>query len=353
MQYQREHLLNFSIFSSPGSLLSGFLRLLIKNQILYIFLIVSSTFLSPCGSRAEKRVLSQSTNIQATTIENNTKTANTPMKPPPEKKIKKLNLTEYCQQKLKTFPGEKVKNEDLEKVCSQVKVLNSCFSNNGHPIFHFENSSENSNKEKRILVLSLIHGDEAPSGTVARSWIQRLTTIDSRNKWRVLPLVNPDGYDLKTRMNVHGVDLNRNFPTKDWTQKALSYWKTRRKSDPRNFPGPSPASELETQCLVDHIKDFHPDFIISIHTPYGVLDFDGPPRLSFPKFSPLPWISLGNYPGSLGRYMWVDHKVPVLTIELKGNNGLSSLEKFDRLQDISGTVAIQADKVLKKASEKK
>lgn len=51
--------------------------------------------------------------------------------------------------------------------------------------------------------------------------------------------------------------------------------------------------------------------------------------------------------------MWRDRKVPVLTIELKGNDGLKRLEDFDRLQDISGTVAIQADQLLGDKSKKR
>jgi hypothetical protein len=99
-----------------------------------------------------------------------------------------------------------------------------------------------------------------------------------------------------------------------------------------------------------HIAVFKPDFVISIHTPLGVLDFDGP-HVKSPGFKPLPWVGLGNYPGSLGRYLWMDRKVPVLTIELKGNKGIQKLEDFDRLQDISGTIAIQAAKLLQKAKQ--
>ncbi len=98
---------------------------------------------------------------------------------------------------------------------------------------------------------------------------------------------------------------------------------------------------METKCLLRHLEEFKPDFIISIHTPIGVLDFDGP-QGKVPKGTPLPWSPLGNYPGSLGRYMWKDRNIPVLTIELKGNSGLSKLEQLDQLQDISGTIAIEA-----------
>jgi protein MpaA len=154
--------------------------------------------------------------------------------------------------------------------------------------------------------------------------------------------VNPDGWKAKTRTNANGVDLNRNFPTGDWESQAIGYWKKKTKSDPRRYPGPDAASEVETKCLMKHFEEFKPDFLISVHTPLGVLDFDGPKIKSPPPFKPLPWRSLGNFPGSLGRYMWADQHVPVLTIELKGNEDVRKLEAFDRLQDISGTVAIQA-----------
>ncbi|MDB9786942.1 hypothetical protein OAB57_02450, partial [Bacteriovoracaceae bacterium] len=91
------------------------------------------------------------------------------------------------------------------------------------------------------------------------------------------------------------------------------------------------------------IGDFDPHFIISIHTPLGILDFDGP-KLKFPpKHKKLPWLRLGNFPGSLGRYMWRDAKVPVLTIELKGKHSLKDLDAIDQLQDISGLVAIMSN----------
>ena len=117
------------------------------------------------------------------------------------------------------------------------------------------------------------------------------------------------------------------------------------KSDPRRYPGPQAASEPETKCLLKHIDEFKPDIVISVHTPLGVLDLDGPKMKNPPPFKPLPWTSLGNFPGSLGRYMWADRRIPVLTIELKGNEDLKKLEAFDKLQDISGTIAIQADQL--------
>ena len=194
----------------------------------------------------------------------------------------------------------------------------------------------------------MIHGDEENSTAVATAWANRLAAIQPRNTWRVIPVLNPDGWDLKTRTNANAIDVNRNFPSKDFDELAQKYWHEHMHSNARRNPGTVAASEPETRCAMALIDDFKPDFIISIHTPLGVLDFDGP-NVPAPHFGPLPWVSLGNYPGSLGRYMWLDRKVPVLTVELKALKDVTkSFEDFDRLQDITGTVAIQADKLLKK-----
>lgn len=256
-----------------------------------------------------------------------------------------VDLVQACIEQMKSIPG-KVDEADLISTCAKAKQLEGCQSANGTAIFHFERQGT-SPKPKKIFAKSLIHGDEVTAGVVGRAWAMRLEKIEPRNSWRVIVIANPDGWKLRTRTNSRGVDLNRNFPTKDWEKDALAYWKKRMKSDPRRYPGSKAESEVETQCLMKHIGEFNPDLIISVHTPLGVLDLDGPKMKNPPAFKPLPWLSLGNFPGSLGRYMWVDRKIPVLTIELKGNEDLRRLEEFDRLQDISGTIAIQADRLRK------
>lgn len=258
-------------------------------------------------------------------------------------------LESFCLGKMSQFPG-KYDSKLLADVCKDVQILDSCVSRSGQPIVHYDRPSIKKNAE-RILTFAVTHGDELASGSVARSWANRLSRINPRNEWRIVPILNPDGFDKKTRMNGAGVDINRNYPSQDWDDLALKWWKSKKKSDPRRYPGPSAASEPETQCSIDHIEDFQPDLIISVHTPLGVLDFDGP-RLNFPSFSNLPWISLGTYPGSLGRYMWHDKKVPVLTIELK-SNVRQALDKFDRLQDISGQVALTISKDDQKKKSRK
>jgi protein MpaA len=229
--------------------------------------------------------------------------------------------------------------ERLKTFCDRARLLVGCASHEGRPIFHVEHIAPDSNSQlrgKRILTLGLIHGDEPLSGEMTLSWAERLRGIPHRSSWRVVPMLNPDGLIRKTRMNARGVDLNRNFPTRDWNDQAINYWETSSKRDPRRNPGESPASEVETRCAIAHIKSFKPDIIISNHTPYAVIDFDGP-KMNFPRYRDLPWRALGNFPGSLGRYMWKDHQVPVVTVELG-----HVLPDTEALQDLLGTFSIEA-----------
>lgn len=247
------------------------------------------------------------------------------------------SLANRCEQDLLSFPGPKTPSL-VQSACAKVSALANCVSVEGAPIYHYDKSSS-ATAPKRVLVFSLIHGDETPAGSVGRYWMERLESIDPRNSWRVLPVVNPDGVKRKTRTNANKIDLNRNFPTKDWTESALSLWRSKTHSNPRRFPGEIPGSEAEVKCVLQHLETFKPDFIVSIHTPLKVLDFDGPRLKSKPSFDYLPWKSLGTFPGSLGRYMWFERQTPVLTMELEDQLP-GSYKPFERLQDIIGSLAV-------------
>jgi protein MpaA len=238
----------------------------------------------------------------------------------------------FCHSQLSNYKSY-FKKSDLAEVCKKAAVLESCSSVAGAPIFHIDEKGKNE-KAKNILVFSLIHGDESGAGVLGRYWIERLKTVNPRNSWRIIPILNPDGTQKKTRTNARGVDLNRNFPTLDWNEKAVAYWKNEGQSSKRKFPGDNAASEPEVNCALKHISEFKPDFVMSIHTPLNVLDFDGP-KVKPPIYSYLPWKRLGNFPGSLGRFLWVEKNIPVLTTELKYDLPTTS-GPFEQLQDLIG-----------------
>ena len=173
----------------------------------------------------------------------------------------------------------------------------------------------------RVLVIGAMHGDELSAASVALHWIrlasQEQVDMPQAVHWRFLPAMNPDGMlaSPPRRMNANGVDLNRNFPTPRWEHDAPIYWQQRTGKDPRRWPGPRPLSEPETRFLHEQMQQFKPQLIVSIHAPYGVLDFDGP---SVPpsRLGRLYLDQVGIFPGSLGNYGGVHKGVPVVTIEL-------------------------------------
>jgi hypothetical protein len=169
----------------------------------------------------------------------------------------------------------------------------------------------------RILVIGGIHGDEKSSGSLVLHWIEHASETPSNALWRFIPVLNPDGLVAKParRMNANGVDLNRNFPTPQWAKEAKFYWETRTRRDPRRWPGPKPLSEPESRFLHSEMDTFKPDLIVSIHAPYGLLDYDGPSAPP-PKLGRLFLDQVGIFPGSLGNYAGVNRGVPVVTIEL-------------------------------------
>lgn len=170
----------------------------------------------------------------------------------------------------------------------------------------------------RILVVGGIHGDELTSAALVFRWLPWLREDQAmRYHWRIIPLANPDGLlaNPPTRFNANGVDLNRNFSTPDWARDAHAYWRGKTGSDPRRYPGRQPASEVETRWLEHQIDEFRPDVVVSVHAPYGLLDYDGPARQPR-RFGTLTLNRLGIYPGSLGNYGGVFKNLPVVTIEL-------------------------------------
>lgn len=196
-----------------------------------------------------------------------------------------------------------------------------------------------------VLVVGAIHGDELSSAALALHWIGQASQTSqmppqalpgaalpaanglptplamNRVHWRFVPALNPDGLLARPpkRVNARGVDLNRNFPTRNWARDARQYWEKRTRKDPRRWPGNAPLSEPESAFLHAQMASFKPNLIVSIHAPYGVLDFDGPvgdvwvpPK----RLGRLYLDQVGVFPGSLGNYGGLHQGVPVVTVEL-------------------------------------
>ena len=225
----------------------------------------------------------------------------------------KASANRLCWQQLRALKGVSA------LLCQQSGLQASgALSVQGRPILLRDlPAAQGIHKPTRVLVIGGIHGDEPSATVLALHWIELAKQIPAQSHWRFLPALNPDGLlaQKPTRTNARGVDLNRNFPTPNWQNEASAYWGKRTKKDPRRWPGKQPLSEPESKLVFDQMASFAPQLIVSIHAPYGVLDFDGP---SIPpdKLGRLYLDQIGIYPGSLGNYAGVHRGIPVVTIEL-------------------------------------
>jgi murein peptide amidase A len=213
---------------------------------------------------------------------------------------------------------------------------------NNHPLIfaYFGNPSGDC-----VLFLGGVHGDELPTVYLMLKlahYIQEHPDVVKDKCIVIAPLVNPDGYlaSLPTRVNAGGVDVNRNFPTKDWHSDAHRQWLAKGKIQ-RYYPGPKAASEQETMFQVALIKRFKPQKILSVHSPLNFFDYDGPSSdldsfeqwmEKISKEANHPLKKFGYYPGSLGNYTGHERNIFTLTLELPSSDPKRSGEYFRKFQ---------------------
>lgn len=160
---------------------------------------------------------------------------------------------------------------------------------------------------KRILVIGVFHGDEPQGEFLINEYIKR----NSSTRLLFIPCLNPDGKALNSRTNSHGVDLNRNFPTKNWELTEKNEF----------FGGDNPASEIETRFLTEVIDRYMPELILTLHAPFKVVNYDGPAEEIAQKISEIinyPVEKSIGYPtpGSFGTYCGIEKNIPTITLEL-------------------------------------
>lgn len=221
------------------------------------------------------------------------------------------------------------------KTCADIQWRTDRNSEEGRPLIYAEFGEPASTN--KTLILAMVHPDEITPLYLGFQLAQYFRAHESELKDAhvvVAPFVNPDGFFRKprTRMNARGVDVNRNFDTPLWREKALKEWNTKLGKNPRRFPGKEPSSEAETKFQVDLIERFKPTKILSIHAPLNVMDYDGPTSLTLDRFAKeyvhecyqlrnrIRAKMTGYFPGSLGNYSGVERGIPTVTLELPSAN---------------------------------
>ena len=180
----------------------------------------------------------------------------------------------------------------------------------------------NQNSNKKILIIGVVHGDEPQGEYFINSYLEK-NNQNLKNTVYYIPRLNSN----TSRKNKNGIDLNRNFPTKNWVLGENNDY----------FGGLEPNSEPETKFLVDLLNENDFSEIITIHSPYKVVNYDGPAEnlaeiissfLSYPISSDIGYPT----PGSFGTYCGVERNIPTITIEIDENENIEILkEKFHKL----------------------
>jgi murein peptide amidase A len=214
---------------------------------------------------------------------------------------------------------------------------------NNHPLIFIQMGSSGKNCN---IFLGGVHGDELPTIYLLLKLAHYLETNPQLLKDKcivIAPVVNPDGFFAKPsrRVNANGVDINRNFPTKDWNAKALNQWKRKYKGNKRYYPGIRSGSEQETLFQIALIRRYRPQKILSVHSPLNCYDFDGP---SADLDSLERWLDIisretnhplkqyGFFPGSLGNYAGRERNIFTLTLELPSSDPRMGAVFYQRFQ---------------------
>ena len=190
-------------------------------------------------------------------------------------------------------------------------------------------SFEKKNSVSPILIVGVVHGDEPQGFHIINEFLK--TQKNECENLLFIPCLNPDGMQKNTRTNANNVDINRNFPTKNWGHNEGEN-ATCDDCNSAYFGGKSPASEIETKFLIDTVNEFTPKLVITLHSPYKVVNYDGNAQEVAELISEIihyPVEASIGYPtpGSFGTYCAIENNIPVITLELDENCPVENLYK--------------------------
>ncbi len=169
-----------------------------------------------------------------------------------------------------------------------------------------------------VLVIGCFHGDEPQGKYLIAEYLKQFPD----SKMLFIPCLNEYGVEHNVRTNKNGVDLNRNFPTKNWELTQRNEF----------FGGETPASEEETRFVINVVEKYNPKFILTLHAPFKVVNYDGDAREIAEEISKIinyPVEANIGYPtpGSFGTWAGIEKEIPTITLELDEEVDVESLRE--------------------------
>lgn len=152
-------------------------------------------------------------------------------------------IAEYPALISKTKLGESVNGQDI----FEIKITSGPYNKVGR-----RGGRDAEIAKPKFMIATGTHGYEPGTPNSLFLFVRELVTgspalsaIRNNVELRIIPCVNPDGYDAYTRTNANGVDINRNY-NYNWTLHD---------EGEQNYSGPSAASEPETQIVQNWINN--------------------------------------------------------------------------------------------------
>lgn len=183
---------------------------------------------------------------------------------------------------------------------------------------------------KNILFLGVTHGEEPQGKYLIEKFLDKTEkeNLFFKNNLYLIPCLNPDGMAKRQRGNSNNVDLNRNFPTKNYEITTF---------DDGTTSGKNANSEKETQFLSQVIKTIKFDAILSFHAPFAIVNYDGDAFALAQEVSRITGYPVQadiGYPtpGSFGTFCGVERNIPTITLEV--SDKLSNEELWKQNEEV-------------------
>ena len=168
------------------------------------------------------------------------------------------------------------------------------------------------NGPRRVIWIGGIHGNEREGAISTDELPVALSRVPGALGQVTLTIVediNPDGTAMNQRGNAEGIDLNRNYPARNFL--------------PGKTYGSRPLDQPEAQALHDLVRSERPHLVIVVHSwrDDHFINFDGPAVKHAELFAEQsgyrvkPSDRITPTPGSLGSWIGRTLGIPILTLE--------------------------------------